>query len=371
MVRQLSSAFSRSRPGAPSQPALRFSLLAGAFLMLVSLLPWAAYGRQDDGASDLVGEYTVTIIEDDVPLNLIGGPGLVGDWKITFAPGGAYSIERMDLGTMVTGTYTVDGQTVTVTDEAGLLSCANPQPDGSSAPTATYSWELIGERLQLQAIEENCATRQLLFTTRSLAFFVACLTPSEGVAGGREVEEALTEDETDVEDEATPAAERDPNAVLHGAAEATPAADEQATPAGATPTSGTPVGGTPVAEETVVREIATQDDPAEAIDDLLSQMTACWATGDPLRVIPLFSPLLIENLTGGGAVEIEDLVLTLLPLQTVPITWERAGEVTLTNDEGTEAEAIVSLSIGGEEEFTTLQFVLTDEGWRFLTFLPE
>ncbi len=61
----------------------------------------------------------------------------------------------------------------------------------------------------------------------------------------------------------------------------------------------------------------------------------------------------------------------LLPLQTVPITWERAGEVEISNDDGTEAEAIVSLSIGAEEEFATLQFARSDDGWRFVTFLPE
>jgi hypothetical protein len=370
MARRLSSAISRSRSSTRINPNLRFVLLAGICLMLISALPWAAYGRQGE-TSDLVGEYTVIISRDDIPLSLIGGPGLVGDWHIVFAPDGTYSASRLDLGSMVYGTYAVDGQTMTVTDEAGLLSCSNPQPNGAPALTATYSWELLGARLQLEAIEESCATREILFTTRALSIYVACLTPSLGATSGNaDLPAARDEAEARAEESVTPAAARDPNAIFPGVPEATPVPSDRATPTAGTPASGTPVSGTPAPEEEFV-EIATQEDATEAIDELLAQMTACWATGDPVRVIPLFSPLLIEELTGGGAVEIADVVAALLPIQTLSITWERSGDVVFTNDDETEAEAVVTLTIECEEQFTTLRFLRTDEGWRFLTFLPE
>jgi hypothetical protein len=372
--------------------AARLATVVVALVTILAALPFGAAGHAQDAedADALVGEYAVTFTDEEIPITLVGGPGLVGDWVVIFAADGSYEVRRQDVGTVVVGAYEVDGQTVTVTDEGGVLSCATPQAGGDPIETGTYTFEPSGDRLTLRVVEDGCATREYLFTTRPLGPFVACRTvavplsaePADPGAEGddgsaldaleEEVggEDANGPDEDQAETPTAPAEEED----------AAESADEDATPAatpgaGATPegdaTPGT--GATPVGEAspTPPAEIGTDEDPEAAIDDLLGQMTACWATGDPALVLPLFSPQLLDELTGGGAASLRDVADQLLQIQTVPITWERAGEVELTDEDETEAEAIVALRIGAEESFETLAFVLTDDGWRFVTFLGD
>ncbi|CAA9537245.1 MAG: hypothetical protein AVDCRST_MAG49-437 [uncultured Thermomicrobiales bacterium] len=351
----------------------RLAAIAVVAALVWSLVPLGGTGRAQDDADDnpLVGEYAATFTDEEIPLGLIGGPSLTGDWVIVFGTGGAYEVRRQDLGTVVTGSYAVDGQTVEVTDEGGVLSCANPQPNGLPAETGIYTFQITGGRLTLRAVEDGCATRAFLFTTRALAPFVACATvplalsaepavpnaEGEGSAALDEIEEEVgpgAGGET-AQDE-TPAADEDDDS---------PAASPVASPAAGTPGAGEAGSATPAP----AAAIGTDEDPEAAIDDLLSQLTACWATGDPARILPLFSPQLLDELTGGGSVSLREVADQLLAIQTVPITWERAGDIELTNDEESEAEAIVALRIGAEETFETLEFVLTDDGWRFVTFL--
>lgn len=385
----------RPRRTEARETAARLAAVAVALVLVLAALPFGASGRAQDGeagdADALVGEYAVTFTDEEIPITLVGGPSLAGDWVIVFAADGGYEVRRQDVGTVVTGVYEVDGQTVTVTDEGGVLSCAAPQAGGEPIETGTYTFEPSGSRLTLRVVEDGCATREYLFTTRPLGPFVACRTvalplsaeptdpdAAEGDDGSaldaieEEVggEDADGTDEGQAETPTAPAAEED--APEFAAADATPDATPgaEATPqGGATPGTGA----TPISQASPAppAEIGTDEDPEAAIDDLLGQMTACWATGDPALVLPLFSPQLLDELTGGGAASLQDVANQLLQIQTVPVTWERAGEIGLTDADETEAEAIVALRIGAEESFETLAFVLTDDGWRFVTFLGE
>ncbi len=312
---------------------------------------------QDDGG-DFAGEYTVTISSGDLPISLGLSSTLTGAWRIAFGDDGEYAAARQDVGTAVTGIYEVSGDEVTITDEAGLLSCSNLQPDGNTAPTATYAWEKSGDLLRLEPVADVCRLRRALLSTNPLSPFVPCLTtplqlaadegtdrngetPSAGGAG------AGPNDLGDLLEEDSP--------------EGTPGASPEASPEAATPATAP----TEPAGPTEPAEIGTADDPEDAITDVLAQLTACWATGDPTLVLPLFSDGFIDEATGNGAVSLDELADEFRQLQTTPITWELAGEVEVDDDE---ASAIIAVTLADEELLQTFLFELGDDGWRLGNF---
>ena len=98
-------------------------------------MPIAVALAQDDNKDQTAqegeppaGDYTVAITKLDIPSDLVNGPDLIGRWEILFGADGSYVLRRADLGDMVTGSYTIEDQTITITDEGGLLSCANALP---------------------------------------------------------------------------------------------------------------------------------------------------------------------------------------------------------------------------------------------------
>ncbi|HEV2108925.1 MAG TPA: nuclear transport factor 2 family protein [Thermomicrobiales bacterium] len=308
--------------------------ILGAFLIVVfSLLPVIAAAQGEDEAT-FAGAYAVSIGEEDVPLSLIGAATLEGSWVVRFDQDGRYTIERQDVGELVSGSFEVQDDRVTVTDEAGLLSCGNPQPVGETDPIATYSWQKTGDLLRLEPEHEECHTRRVLFATRALVPFVVCQTvPLE------------------LSDEGTNAGDSGPGSGLDLPRAAQ---EDEGTPAPSTPVSGEEV---PQTRE----EIGTADDPEEAIIDLLGQLNACWATGDPARVLPLLSESFLDSATGGGVLSLEEVAADFRQLQTTPIIWELAGDIEVDGDE---AEAVVAATIGGEELLQTFRFVREDDGWR-------
>ncbi len=308
--------------------------ILSAFLVMAFFLLPVIVAAQGEDESSFAGAYAVSIGEEDIPLSLIGAATLEGSWVIRFDQDGRYAIERQDVGELVSGSFEVQDDRVTVTDEAGLLSCGNPQPVGETDPTATYSWRKTGDLLRLEPENEECGTRRVLFATRALVPFVVCQTiPLE-----------LSDEGTNAEDSG-----------LGGGLDSLSAMQEDE----GTPPPGTPVSGEEVSQAPV--EIGTADDPEEAIMDLLAQLNACWATGDPARVLPLFSEAFLESATGGGAASLEEVAAEIRQLQTTPIIWELAGDVEVDGDE---AEAVVAATIGGEELLQTFRFVREDEGWR-------
>lgn len=264
----------------------------------------------------LEGDFAVTISRLDVPRDLANGPTLIGRWRITFNTDGTYALERHDVGTLVTGTFTVDGNQVTITDESGLLACAAGPGGFGDVSSGTYRWEFARDRLTLTPVEDSCLGRRILLATRELTVFVACLTEplTPGVPLPRPTPEAGDESPLDIlRPGTTPAAE--------------PPSSEQ--------------------------EIA------QAIDDLLAQMTACWATGDPARFLPLLSAEFRASLLASG----DNFTQSLAAAMAAPITWERAGDIDIID--ATHVSAIVRTSLGVEEDFVRFNFVFEDGAWRW------
>lgn len=331
----------------PTGPLLfRASLSAYSLPLLVLLvLGSGGTGRyiasaQSGELTAVAGSYAVAISDDDVPLSLIGSATLIGAWVVDFGADGSYQIARQDVGAVVMGRYEVSGGDLTITDESGLLSCANAQPIGETQPVATYAWQKAGDQLRLESDSDGCATRRVLLGTRPLSPFVACRT----------VADELPASGTPAADGATSGMDRGLRALQKAENDGATPESNQTGDADATPVAA----GTPA-------PIGVGDDPEQAIADLIGQLNACWATGDPARVLPLFSQVFLDDATGGGAATLDDLAGQLRQLQTSTIAWELAGDIEVNGDEAT---AVVAATIGGEEMLKTFAFVREDGAWR-------
>lgn len=321
-------------------PSVRTATIAVTMILTLVIAlgaPFHAAGQAGNDRDGIAGDYSLAITREDIPADLAGGPSLVGKWRISFSEDGNYTVRRQDVGELVTGTYEVEGDQITITDEGGILSCAGVAAATGTAATSTYAWDRVGAGLALTPVEEGCAARLLLLATRDLGAFVACLTAEDGGTDAGV---------------STPAATPDADDPLDALAEEF---GQAATPEDEEATQGEP----------------DPDNPEAAIDDLLSQLTACWASGDPVNVLPLFSSGLRSDLVqslGPESTE-DDLVDTLTPFLAVPVTWERAGDLELEGDD--RASAVVAVRIDVEEEFQTLEFVYEDGAWRLATFFAE
>ena len=236
-------------------------------LGIVALLLWLAEPLPaigQDAAGALQGEFAVTIAAEDVPPELVDGASVIGRWRVTFNADGTYELGRQDVGLVASGQFTSDGDRVTLRDETGVLACSS---SGDDEAAVTYRWEMTEGRLLLTAIEDPCARRRLLLTTRSLFLFAACpLLASEP----------------------------------------------------ATPAAGIPIGGsTPPAPAP----------PEPAIDTLLRQMSDCWATRDPDRFLPLLS----RDFRATQQPDDDDDVRRFTLRMGAPIVWERVSDVELTD----------------------------------------
>jgi hypothetical protein len=317
--------------------ALRVAtLLIAATLLFQPMMAFA----QDE--SDLVGEYAVGISREDLPTDVAGIYSYVGRWRIAFNPDGSYEAERTDVGVMVTGQYSVDGTRVTITDEAGLLSCSNPAattiPIGDIA-TGVYEWTKIGSELRLTVQEDECEGRVQLLSTHPLGIYVACTTEPLPLS-------ATIDDE---ESAGTPTA-----------VPATPTPVEEEEDDDRSPLDILTPGATDEEEEAAADDLEENiDEIAPQIDELLSQMSACWATGNPDLWLPLLSEDFRDSLLGGAG----DFRATLAAAMAAPIVWERAGDITAEGEN--QVSAIVRSTVGIEEDFQRFLFVFEDGEWRW------
>lgn len=286
-------------------------------LIVAVAWPSGAAGQSKQQASAIQGDYTVTIVKDDVPTGVAAGPTAIGQWRISFKPNGTYELARLDVGTVVTGTYKVSGNKVTITDASGILSCANPQAgNGVQAATGTYTWSVKSDKLTLTASQDGCAIRKIILATRTLGVYVPCVTT--------------------------------PLAALAGTS------------------ASTPVPATPSASFFAKAPTPAAATAADGIDNLLKQVTACWSTGDPARLLPLFSnDLLTAIVKQTGTVQ--DVAGVIQPLMTLPFTWERAGDVQRTG--ANSASAVVRITLQDHEDFQRFNFVLENGVWKVDTFI--
>lgn len=280
------------------RPAVRLVLAVVAVLSM--LFPPVALAQDDPAALD--GAFAVTIADEDVPLDLVDRATVVGRWEIAF-DGGQYALSRQDVGELARGRFRTAGDTLMLDDHAGILAC--PPSAGS------YRWRVEDGRLFLAAVEEPCAPRRLILTTRVLVAAVPCPPASDGSPSP------------------VPGAPPEPIA-------ATPQ------PAGATAATPTPI-----------------DDIEAAIDDLLVRMSACWATRDPERFLALTSDAYRAAIRDGGA----DGYRRFAVAMALPLVWDRVEPVTLTD--ARHATAVVRQTSGDHQDYGRYAFVFEDGAWRW------
>lgn len=277
-----------------------------ALVLLISAMsPGVVVGQESE--TRLHGTYAVTIATEDIPPELVGGASLIGRWQIAFAEDGEYILGRQDVGSLVRGRFQIDGNRLMLGGETGVIAC---ETDAENDAAAIYEWEMADGRLLLVAVEESCARRRLLLTTRTLAPFVAC-PPLNANGGG-------------------PVADGPPSGA-EGASD------------------GVPVSATPIGSSS----------PTMAIDSLLKQMSDCWATRQPERFLQLLS----AEYRAAQTPEDKDAERRFILNMAAPIVWELAGEVEV--HDAARATATVRQILGDTVDTVHYAFLYEDDSWRW------
>lgn len=257
----------------------------------------------------LPGDWSISVTPGDAKDDVPNSDMLVGVWHLGFAADGVYTAERNDLGVLISGTWELDGDEITITDEAGLLSCSEAGNTGdSSLDVATGVYRLVedDDALRLEVVADGCGFRVVLLTAGALTPFVPCPVVSTGL---------------DALDGA-------------GATAYTPAAD------------------------------ALEGSTDEQLDRFLAELTACWATGDPDRFLPLLTADYQTEFLSAGTDDADDPSRQARALATamgIEFTFTRAGDVREVRED--EATCIVRTVIGGQESLGRYRFILIDGAW--------
>ncbi|HET9661400.1 MAG TPA: hypothetical protein VFP05_13775 [Thermomicrobiales bacterium] len=328
------------------RPTKRSRLLAVAAVLLMiatvagSLALFGPVRAQDDSP---VGQWSVAITRTDVPVDIASSFSYVGRWRLGIETDGTYDAERLDVGaTVVSGTWTVDGDQITFTDDDGLLSCSNaaaaPIIDDDIA-TGAYTWTRSGKTLTLTRVDDACPGRVILLTTFSFSTFVPCSTAPLSMAEllGSPVASPIAEapDVTASPESITSVLTPDASPAAIGSAEAAPELASTASPA------------------PVRLDFATE------VDDLLAQLTACWASREPERWLPLLSDEFRDSLIQSDPNFLETLTISM----TSPIVWERSGDITI--EAPNQISCIVKSTVGTEEDYQKFVFVFEDGQWKW------
>lgn len=278
---------------------------------------FAGVGAAQERDQGIVGDFSVTITKDQALPAVANSPMVVAAWHIAFNEDGSYLAERIDIGPMVEGSYTVDGDTVTITDESGTLSCTQASTSGDATldvAVGVYTFKRDDKGLTLTPQNDGCALRVILLSSKELGPYTPCPVPPAGLG-----------------DLATPMAL------------GTPVVAEAATPITAPQTS--------------------KGDVEAQIDELLASLTSCWLTGDVTRFLPLLTPKFQATFLGSGinTEKPSQQQRALASAMGAPLIFERAGSVRQVRDG--EATCIVKTSIAGQESFARFRFVQVDGGW--------
>ena len=287
--------------------ARRWLSMALVAVALASSLAGTQVAAQSDAA--LPGDWSISVTTGDAKDDVPNSDMLVGVWHLAFAADGVYTAERNDLGVLISGTWDLADDVLTIVDEAGLLSCSEAGNTGDeSLDVATGAYRLVedDDATRLEVIDDGCGLRVVLMTAGALTPFVPCPVVSTGL-------DALTGAGTTIY---------------------TPAIDAVAGPV------------------------------EEQIDRFLGELTACWATGDPDRFLPLLTNEYQPQFLSAGTDESEDASRQARALSTamgIEFTFTRAGDVREVR-EG-EATCIVRTVIGGQEALQRFRFLLVDGAW--------
>lgn len=291
----------------------RLLLLAMAFLAIGGSFQVHPAAAVTDG-DELAGDYFTKINSDEIPIDLANGASLIGRWFLSFDGAGAYVFTRADLGTVISGSYAIDGGSVTFTDEDGLLSCADTalsSGDTGDISSGSYAFDRKDDTVQFTTIEDGCQLRRVLLSDREFGAYVACATAGSGTPVATNPIDELIPD--------------------------------------ASPVAGHPSPGAAV---------------TEAIDATLSQLNACWSAGDIDGFLTQLSDgyrdeFLTNFSTNGDPGEGRDTLASVAGRET--FTFERVGEIRMEDE--TTATAVVRWTIVDEEQFVRFRFVLVNDVW--------
>ena len=267
-------------------PRLAVPLFVVWSLCVLVATPFTGEAQDDRRLDDLGGVFTVTIAKPDIPQNLADGPALEGIWSVDFRSDDAFSITRLDVGQVASGTYEAGATTVTFKEWNGLIGCNVGKDDGG----AIYGWRRSESALTLTPIREACTERITLLSTRPLGSNEAC-------AGTTEL----------------------------GDAHSTTSADDTMLP------------GTPAAQAPPVSGVTAQEglsDAAEtelAVDGLLRQANGCWATGDPQSFLALHTDEVVQQLVFAAPPDV--IVSQLGQAMMEPASFERIGDVNVSGSD--------------------------------------
>jgi hypothetical protein len=287
---------------------IRWLISALAIVATVAPIGLSQVAAQSDDR--FPGDWSVTVTPGDAKDDVANSDMLVGLWRLTFGEGGVYTAERNDLGVLISGTWEIDGDELTVTDEAGLMSCSEAGNSGDGTlDVATGIYRVVEDEddaFRLEVVEDGCRLRVVLLTASSLTPFVPCPVVSTGLAA------------------------------LDGA-------------------------GQTVYEPADGALDGTID---EQIDRFLDELTACWATGDPARFLPLLTDEYQVAFLSAGTDEEEDPSRQARALATamgIEFTFTRAGDIREVRED--EATCIVRTVIGGQESLGRYRFVFIEGAW--------
>lgn len=330
----------------PFLGAIALALLAGLLAAPFQVVSQAA-------TNDLAGVWTTSIFGPQVPPELGSGANLIGRWKITLTANMTYTLAREDIGVAVEGTYKIDGNHVTFTDTSGFQSCATPQPgsvNAENAASGVYAWNRSGDTLTLKRSSDRCGLRSLLFTAGPLVPYVACTTAPYPLGNSVQI---INQTPAPAQPAASPAA----------SPVASPVASPAASPIAALerPKATSQAGiGIPGANQPLGKAVNTTD----AVDGVLSQLSACWATGDPARVLPLFSATFLKELVSLGppGTTIDDVGRVFQQLMSTPARWKRVTKVTMSGP--LKASTVATMTIGTKVTYQKMDFVLEKGQWK-------
>jgi hypothetical protein len=136
----------------PSPPGRGGSPRGASLLLLVGIVT----ACDDDPTAPDVGDfptgtYAVTFDEDEAD-----DPAIVGTWTTTWDPEGGLLV-TFEGSAFVEGSFTVDGDRVTITDTAGPGACPGP---------GVYSWSFDDPELTLTEVSDDCEGRPSVLTTK-------------------------------------------------------------------------------------------------------------------------------------------------------------------------------------------------------------
>ncbi len=302
-------------------PRLLVPLVLVWSICVLFTTPSTGEAQDEQRLDDVTGVFTVTIAEPDIPQNLADGPALVGIWSVDFGSDGVFSIARLDVGQVVSGTYEAGATTITFNQWDGLIGCTAGQEDGG----AVYGWRRSESALSLTPIRESCPERITLLSTRPMGSNEACAGTTEPV---------IAPSITSSSDPTLP--------------------------------------GTPEAESPRESGVTAQEglsDAAQtemAVDGLLGQANGCWATGDPQRFLALHSDAVVQQLVFAAPPDV--IVAQLRQAMLEPASFERIGDVNPSGSD--QAWAYVQFTYGDQSQPLRVDFVNDHGQWLFDTYIP-